>query len=204
MGQDFNTSWKEFEQASDIPARRTPGPLADRRPKDHGIGANAKIRGIAGELVGGEAELPGGLKVTRRIISDTSESATDYELVAPDGSPAELEVKAQRPESWKGLLDEYDAELKNPTPGKQPSQVARLKKQVEAGRARGRKVYVAISDGTPSDARKRLLATLKRSGIDAEQLLLLQESEIKRVGKQLRDHMGIPQPGGSVSAKGGD
>jgi hypothetical protein len=152
-------------------------------------------------MVAGEAELPDGLNIRRRVASDASGSTTDYELVAPDGSPAELEVKAQRPESWRGLLDEYDAELKNPIPGNKPSQVARLKMQVEAGRARGRKVYVAISDGTPPDARERLLAILKPLDVEADQLLLLQESEIKRVGKQLRDHMGIQQPGGSVSAK---
>ncbi len=202
MGQDSYTSWKEFEAASDIPARRTPGPLADRAPKDHAIGANSKIRGIAGELVAAEAELPHGLKVKRRVASDSKGSTTDFELVARDGSLAELEVKAQRPENWKDLLDEYDAEVKHPTPSKKPSQVARLMKQVEAGQARGRKVYVAVSDAIPLDSRTRLEAVLKAVGMEDEGLILLSDAEIKRVAKQLREHMGIAQPGGKGKAAG--
>lgn len=202
MGQDSYTSWKEFEAASEIPARRTPGPLSGRAPKDHAIGANSKIRGIAGELVAAEAELPHGLKVKRRVASDSKSSTTDFELVARDGSLAELEVKAQRPENWKDLLDEYDAEVKQATPSKKPGQVARLMKQVEAGQARGRKVYVAVSDAIPLDSRTRLEALLKTAGMEDERLIFLSDAEIKRVAKQLREHMGIAQPGGKGKAAG--
>lgn len=119
---------------------------------------------------------------------------------APDGSLAELEVKAQRPESWKQVLDEYEEGLKSSTVDpKHP--IARLLGQVKAGKARGHKVYVAISDGTSMRSRERLLGYLRPEGISEEQLLLLPESEILRVGKVLREHMGIPQP--TFPAKGG-
>jgi len=201
MGQEKNMSFVEFEQASDIPSRRYPGHLVDRPPLDHGAGANAKIRGIAGELVARELALPDGLKIERRMIAGNTEPTTDFELRAPDGSVAELEAKALRPESWKEALDEYELESKNRNiDPKKP--VARLLGQVKAGLDRGHKVYVAISDGTPIKSRVRLQILLKREvGVEADQLLLLPESEILRIGKLLREHMGIPQP--TFPGKGG-
>jgi hypothetical protein len=44
MGQDNNTDWSRFEQASDLPSRHQPGHLTNRPPADHGALANAKIR----------------------------------------------------------------------------------------------------------------------------------------------------------------
>lgn len=133
-------------------------------------------------------------------MADNAGPATDYELYAPDGRIAELEVKAHRPEIWKEELDLYEEEAQNgsidPT-----KPVARLLRQVEAGRARGRRVYVAISDGTSLRSRQRLFRYLEALGVLDEELLLLPESEILRVGRTLREHMSIPQT--VPSAKGG-
>lgn len=200
MGQDQDTSWVEFEAASDIPSRRRPGRLADRPPPDHGARANAKIRGVAGELAAQDLTLPEGLKIERRIRADSSGPATDFELRAPDGGIAELEVKALRPEAWKEALDKYDAGLAHGD--LEPNNpVARLLRQVEAGKGRGHKVYVAISDGTSMRSRLRLLRYLDPLRVPSEQLLLLPESEILRMGQILREHMGIPQP--TFPPKGG-
>jgi hypothetical protein len=200
MGQDNNTAWNKFEEASDLPSRHHPGPLADRPPSDHGAYANARIRGIAGELVAQEMVLPNGLKIERRLIAGNAEPTTDFALRAPDGSVAELEAKALRPESWKEALDEYDEGLEN-SKVDPDNPVARLLRQVEVGMRRGHTVYVAISDGTSMRSRGRLLARLKGVGVLNEQLLLLPESEILRIGKVLREHMGIPQP--TFPTKGG-
>lgn len=201
MGQDKNTAWAQFEQASDISSRHQPGHLVDRPPSGKvAAGANSKIRGVAGELAGQEMKLPDGFKMERRLVAGSEGPITDFEVRAPDGSLAELEVKAQRPESWKQVLDEYEEGLNSSTVDpKHP--IARLLSQVKAGKARGRKVYVAISDGTSMRSRERLLSYLRPEGISEEQLLLLPESEILRVGKVLREHMGIPQP--TFPAKGG-
>jgi len=193
MGQDNNIPWNKFEDASDIPSRRQPGHLVNRPPRDHGAGANARIRGIGGELVAQEMALPDGLKLERRFIADNTGLATDFELRAPDGSIVELEVKALRPEAWKTELDVYQEQLKTSTVDPNIP-VARLLRQIEAGKARGHKVYVAISDGTSIRSRLRLLDYLKAAGVPDSQLLLLPESEILRVGQILREHMGIPQP----------
>jgi hypothetical protein len=200
MGQDNNTDWVGFEQASDIPSRRHAGHLVGRPPPDHGAGANAKIRGIAGELAAQEMTLPDGLKIERRIIADSEGSTTDYALRAPDGAPAELEVKALRPEKWKQALDKYEEGLKNSNVDPR-NPVARLLRQVKAGEDRGCKVYVAISDGISMRSRGRLLGYLEAADVAEEQLLLLPESEILRIGKVLREHMGISQP--TFPAKGG-
>ncbi len=193
MGRDTYTSWKEFELASDIESRRN----RIASPKDKSgavINANTKARGIAGELVGAEAELPDGLKVKRRIASNNKEPSSDFEIVARDGSPAELEVKAHDPSNWPSLLDDYEEWLKNPASFDKEPQVARLLRQVTAGRARGRKVYVAVSDGMSRRSRTRLLEVLTPAGVPDSQLVFLPEAEILRVGKLLREHMGIKQP----------
>lgn len=201
MGQDNYTGFAEFEQVSDIPSRRQPGHLVDRPPPKHGVRANAKVRGVAGELAAQEMTLPDGLKIERRIIADNTGPATDYELRAPDGSVAELEVKALRPENWKQVLDEYEDGVKNSNLNpKQP--MARLLRQVKAGIDRGHKVYVAISDGTSMRSRQRLLSYLGVAGVPDAQLLRMPESEILRAGQVLREHMGIPQP--AFPAKGGE
>jgi len=201
MGQEKDMSFVEFEQASNIPSRRYPGHLVDRPPPNHGASANGKIRGIAGELVVRELTLPGGLKIERRVLAGNTEPSADFELRAPDGSIAELEAKALRPEKWKNALDEYAEGLKHSNlDPKNP--VARLLRQAKAGLDRGHKVYVAISDGVSMRSRGRLLEYLAVAGVRKEQLLLLPESEILRVGKILREHMGIPQP--TFPSKGGD
>jgi hypothetical protein len=70
MGQDSNTSWREFEQVSDISSRHQPGHLVDRPPSGKvTAGANSKIRGIAGELAGQEMKLPDGFKMERRLVA---------------------------------------------------------------------------------------------------------------------------------------
>jgi hypothetical protein len=100
MGQDTITSFKQFEVVSDLPSRRQPGHIVDRPPSDKAArAANAKVRGIAGELAAQEMTLPEGLKLKQRTIADNNELATDFELLAPDNSIAELEVKALRPEN---------------------------------------------------------------------------------------------------------
>lgn len=159
---------------------------------------NAKIPGVAGELAAEETELPNGLKIQRRVPSDSTTSSTDYELATRDGGIAELEVKGHTPDSWKSMLDEYEQMLKapDPHPGAGADQIGRLLKQVEAGHARGRRVYVAISDGTPMVQRTRLLKILERADVAAEELITLPEDAIKRIGKRLRKHLGIQQPGG--------
>ena len=98
-------------------------------------------------------------------------------------------------------VDEYKAGLKiSKVDPKNP--VARLLRQVESGNKRGRKVYVAISDGISMRSRGRLLEYLDAAGVPEKQVLLLPESEILRIGKVLREHMAIPQP--TFPAKGGD
>jgi hypothetical protein len=202
MGKANNTSFDEFEQVSDIPSRRRPGHLADRQPPGTiAASAHGKVRGIAGELVAQEMELPGGLKIQRRVAAGNAGTATDFELRAPDGSIAELEVKALRPENWKVELDIYEQEAKsgNIDP-KRP--VARMLAQVKGGRGRGHRVYVAISDGTPIKSRNRLLPLLEAEDVPASQWILLPESEILRVGQEVREHMGIPQPALPTKAGG--
>jgi hypothetical protein len=154
------------------------------------------VRGVAGELVAAETELPDGWKVKEPIPSSSGERTSDFLLEAPDGGFGELEVKAYRPENWDPLIDEYEVEMKKPKDKRKPTQVGRLVEQVEAGAGRARKMYVGISDGTPLSARNRLIAILRPFGFDTPQLVLLSESSIKAVAKALREHMGIPQPGG--------
>jgi len=64
-----------------------------------------------GELVARELTLPDGLKIERRIPASNTEPTSDFALRAPDGSEAELEAKALRPEKWKKALDKYEKGL---------------------------------------------------------------------------------------------
>jgi hypothetical protein len=76
--------------------------------------------------------LPGGLKIERRTVAGNQEPTTDFELRAPDGTVAELEVKAHRPELWKDAIDEYDEGIKNSNVDSDNA-IARLLSQVEGG-----------------------------------------------------------------------
>ncbi|HWU86713.1 MAG TPA: hypothetical protein VN253_05545 [Kofleriaceae bacterium] len=184
MGADDSTSWKEFETVSDIPSARKPGPLTGRPPDpEQARGANSKVRGIAGEMVAAEVELPHGLRMKQRQFANNSSRNGDFELVTRDGSPAELEVKSYRAEYWEKLLKKYVS-------GKS-EQIQRLIEQVQAARARGRKSYVAVTDAISQHSRTWLTGILKPCGL--EELIFLPESELLRVARQLRERMGIGQ-----------
>jgi hypothetical protein len=64
--------------------------------------------------------------------------------------------------------------------------------QVQAAKVRGRKSYVAVTDAMSQHLRARLTDLLRPHGL--EELIFLPESEVLRVAKQLREHMGIDQP----------
>lgn len=187
MGADSYTAWQKFEAASELTSARRPAPLADREPDGRTLReVHAKIRGIAGEQVAAEMELPQGLKLKRRVISNNRESSPDYELVDADGNVVELEVKAGRSKHWPRALDEYEATKEGP--------VARLVDQVKAGHARGRKVYVAVSDGLSRRSRDRLAGIFEALEVPPDRIIYMPESEILRVGAELRQRMGIKPP----------
>lgn len=185
MCAEKNTAWWKYEQASDLSSKRTP----DSPAPDAGsaIDVNVKLRGIAGESVASDVQLPGGMKIKRRVPAGNAGGRTpDYELIAPDGSIAEMEVKAHRAENWPQMLDEWD------NTGTE-AQLQRMIEQLDAARSRGHQPYLAITDRTSIRTRRRLL-TLLAGRIDEGHLVLLPESEILRVAAELRDKMGIPQP----------
>lgn len=185
MGTDESTSWKEFETVSDLPSARAPGRLTDRPPTAEDLrGANSKIRGIAGEMVAAEVELPHGLRVKQRQFANNSSRNGDFELVTKDGAPAELEVKSHSPERWQDALDDYISGERD--------QIQRLIEQVQAAKSRSRKSYVAVTDAMSQHSRARLADILKPHGL--EELIFLPEAEIRRVAKQLRERMVIGRP----------
>jgi hypothetical protein len=192
LGADIHTSWSQFETVSDLPSARKPGRLAARPPKANDLrGANSKVRGIAAELVATEVELPHGLRVKQRQFANNSSRSGDFELVTKDGAPAELEVKSHTKDAMRDALKDYDRG--------EGVQIQRLIEQVQSAKTRGRKSYVAVTDALSQQSRARLTDLLKPHGL--EELIFLPESEILRVGKQLRERMKIDpnNPGAAKS-----
>jgi hypothetical protein len=135
------------------------------------------------------------------MIASNKERISDYELIAPDGNIAELEVKAYRAETWKRHIAAYESQT--PIPGERVNYVARLIEQIQAGTARGHQMYIAISDGISPASRFKLLKILRPYDIRSQQIVYMPELAILKSAKALREHMNIPQPGTSSMKRGG-
>jgi hypothetical protein len=156
------------------------------------INVHIKIRGIAGGLVAKEFEFPDGLTIGSFMGSTTKNIAGDYELVAPNGSRAELEIRAHRADAWTQCIAEYSPQKL--ALGEFHNRLIRLAEQIRTETAQGCKMYIALSDSLPSSMRFRMQIILEEVGIERTQIVYMSEMEILKAVNSLCKHMSIPLP----------
>ena len=189
LGLRRSLPWNDFKQAADDARTGATGKEVD----NVAITASLQIRGVAGEIVARDVELPHGFKIKGHGVTAADGLEPDYDLVGPDGSLADLEVKANRPDEWPSLI--RDAQEGHPSDTMQ-----RFIKQLKGSKARGRKVYVAVTDGMSGVSKRKLRELLQTEGAAPDEIVEMSEEQILATGRALREHLGIPQP--SFAAKG--
>jgi hypothetical protein len=183
LGLRDKLPWNKFKGAAENARTGVTG----KEATDTAITANLQIRGVAGEIVARDIPLPEGLKLKGHGARQADGKEPDFELVDRDNHPADLEVKANRPDEWPGML--RDAEQ-----GIEVDALERLVKQLQGSRDRHHKSYLAVSDKISRVSKNRLEQFLAKRGVTPTAIMYLPESEILATAKMLREHLGIPQP----------
>jgi hypothetical protein len=168
--------WNTLKLASEHGRAGTPV------PQGADISIDMQLRGVAGELVARDVELPHGFKLRNQVHSETV--AADFEIVNAAGEVAELEVKSELPDSFLDHLRKFD-------PDAPDGPLKRLDAQLAAAHAKGRKAYVAVPEGLSAEARDRLAKFVGRYGVPKEHILYMPESEIQATASRLRSRMDI-------------
>lgn len=186
FGLRQNAPWNQYR---DVANASKPGAA----PIDSGqvISANLHIRGVAGELVAQQVELPDGLRIKSHGVAELDGGEPDFVLVDRSGALADLEVKATRPDEWPGLLNEGAdmAALDAAHP------MSRMSRQLNATVARGRRPYLAVSNGMSGVSKTRLADWLSLNVGAPVKVIYMDEGAILATADTLRQHLGIPKPG---------
>ena len=140
MALDPATNWKTFMKVSKKPSDHFPSTLKKMLTNADYKAANAKLRGVAGELmfIVEDVELPGGLKIAARQVN-TAGKVIDFGLVDASGARALLEVKAWSVEAWAAEFTALKA-------GRPKKMFTNLVSQLQVATSTGQPVYLAVSD----------------------------------------------------------
>jgi hypothetical protein len=205
-----NTPWNKIQIASEYAEMQRakaqqygpqPEPTAESLAADAAAkeaagkankGAQYPVRGVAGEIAATRAKLPHGFEIVEHGTPQADGLHPDYLLRDKAGQEADLEVKGTNPQSFEKAL----REMKNGTADKSTKDaMARMVKQLKGSRARGRKVYLAVSEGIGETGRERLKSFLKNENAMPDEIVYMSEADILETARSLREHLGIEQPG---------
>lgn len=193
LGSRKNMAWNQAKIAAEYDRmQRAKAAAGDTtRPKkqaeEAAANANAavepQLRGVAGEQVAETMGLTGGFEVGGRGTPEANRMEPDYQ--ASNGKEvADLEVKANQPDYFK-------ADIKRAIDGEPSLGIQRMLRQLEGTKQRGRKSFLAISDGMETNGGKELLKKyLESKGLDVE-IVTIKETDIKAAATKLREHLGI-------------
>jgi hypothetical protein len=185
MSLDPATHWKPLMKASTRPSDYFPSSAKKLlEPKDYATAA-ARLRGIAGELIFEVPgiELPGGLKIVGRQVKARAKTI-DFAIQDARGKKAKLEVKAWNQRMWQKELARDPAALDPKSP------LGRTIEQLQAAKATGEPVYLAVPDAIGDDI-KRLQHLLRIKGLDAVTVLTFPESKLKEATAKLRSGLAL-------------
>jgi hypothetical protein len=192
LASNPQTNWKTFMKVSDRPSEMFPQDLAKRGLESkHYADAGRKLRGVAGEMVVGEMELPGGLKITKSQVPTEGGSILDYQVREASGREALLEVKSWSTKQWQRQIDSLG--------GKGAEYIQGLFKQLDDAKASGKPVYLAVTnklEKTPLVIRLR--EELASAGHENVSLVFFDETRLRDVGRELRKALAIAGGGGGV------
>jgi hypothetical protein len=208
LGARSNVAWNKMQIASEYEARRVAGMDRDNmspsEKRQQTIDAkeagrankavNPSIRGVAGELEAKKIAMPGDFKIVSRGAPEADGLEPDYLLQDPQGREADLEVKANAPDTFKEQLTA--AQKGQPDEG-----IQRMIKQLKASRertdpkGRPRKSYLAVSDELDPATQKMLESYLRKRGAMPDKILFMKEADILEAGRLMRKHLGIRQGG---------
>jgi len=201
LASNPQTNWKTFMKVSEKPSDMFPQDIA-RRGLDNADykEAGSKLRGAGAEMVVGDMELPGGLKIKRSQVpvDETAArgargSVMDYEVVDASGRPAWLEVKGWSKRQWKQQLDNLG--------GKGAEYIQSLFKQLDDAKATGKPMYLAVSNAIEKTPLAReLTSALEKAGHKAVTIIYFDESKLTDVARALRKAMAIAAGAAIVDA----
>jgi hypothetical protein len=153
--------------------------------------AQFPIRGTAGEIAATRAKLPHGFEIVEHGTPQTDGLHPDYLLRDKAGLEADLEVKATNPDNFKKALRDMKSGKADVDTVKT---MERMVRQLKASRARGRKVYLAVSEGMMKGKGRQLLDEfLAEHGAMPDELVGMSEADIAETSRALREHLGIQQ-----------
>ncbi len=180
MALDPATHWHELMKVSTKPSDYFSSRVKKLLGPNDYARAAGKLRGIAGELVFvvEGIELPGGLKIVGRQVKAGSRTI-DFMLQDAQGKQAMLEVKAWSRKTWQREL------AVNPLNLPARSAANRMIEQLQAARATGRAVYLAVPDAIGEDV-GRLRHLLDQHHLKGVKITPFPETKLQRVAAKLR------------------
>jgi hypothetical protein len=186
MALDPNTNWKTFMRVSTKSSERFSSKSKKALKNDAYAEANAKIRGVAGEMLfdADATELPAGFKIKSRQV-EAQGKRIDYQLIDAEGKLATLEVKALTAERWATELSESARKLKP------DSALERMVGQLRAAHSMSERVYLAVSDVIGEKSKFRLEQLLQREGLADVTILTFSEDKLTDMSRRLRKGLGI-------------
>jgi hypothetical protein len=186
MALDAQTPWKTFMKVSTRPSDYFPSSAKKLLESKDYASAAARLRGVAGELIFEVPgiELPGGLKLVGRQV-DAKRKKIDFAIQDAQGKKAKLEVKAWNQRRWQRELAAVDPAKIDPK-----SLLGRMIEQLQAAKATGEPVYLAVSDAIGDDIR-RLQHLLRTKGLDAVTAFTFPESKLKEAAARLRTGLAL-------------
>ncbi len=185
MALDPATNWKTFMKVSKKPSDLFPSSVKKLLERKDYARANAKLRGVAGELIFDVegVELPGGFKIVARQV-DAAGKKIDFALRDASGAMAKLEVKAWTAKRW---AEELTANARRKKP---KGLFKHMVDQLRAAKGTGEPVYLAVSDAIGAD-KVRLLDQLADQGLADVEVITFPETKLKDAATKLREGMGI-------------
>jgi hypothetical protein len=185
MALDPATHWKPLMKVSTRPSDHFPSSVKKLlEPKDY-ANAAAKLRGVAGELIFEVPgiELPGGLKIVGRQVKAGTKTI-DFAVHDARGTKAKLEVKAWNQRRWQKELS------RDPTNIEPGSPLGRMLEQLQAAKATGEPVYLAVPD-VIGDEIGRLRRLLRNKQLDDVTVFTFAESKLKEAASKLRTGLAL-------------
>ena len=193
MALDPATNWKTYMKVSKKPSDYFPSALKKLLTNKDYKEANAKLRGVAGELmfIIDDVELPGGLKIAARQVNAAGKKI-DFGLVDASGARALLEVKAWSTKTWVAELNAVRA-------GKPMQRFTNMVAQLRAAMSTGQPVYLAVSEEAIGESIGLLEDLLKRRNLKVA-VVAFPEDKLKGVLGPLRKGLALSAGGATVTA----
>jgi hypothetical protein len=193
MALDPATNWKTYMKVSKKPSDHFPSALKKTLTNADYKAANAKLRGVAGELmfIIEDVELPGGLKIVARQV-DAAGKVIDFGLVDASGARALLEVKTWSAKTWARELAAASAD-------RPKKMFLNMVAQLSAAKSTGQPVYLAVSNALGSDV-KLLTGLLARHRIRGVTVVTVPEAKLTEISRTLRKGLAVAGAGSVLVA----